>query len=195
MRFPDRHVPELVKTKLVPTELPETMLWANVSGVNYLTVTKQQHIPQYCGSCWAQAATSALSDRIKIMRKAQWPDINIAPQPLVSCIDYGCDGSWSLSAYEWIKNNNITDETCSVYQARGISNGLECSPIIKCKNCSPGSDKCEVPESYLVYTVEEYGSVYGEENMQQQILQHGPISCGIAVTEALLNYTGGVFED
>ena len=35
---------------------------------------------QYCGSCWAQAATSSLSDRIKIARSAAWPDINIAPQ-------------------------------------------------------------------------------------------------------------------
>ena len=45
-----------------------------------MTQTKNQHIPQYCGSCWAQAATSSLSDRIKIARKAAWPDINIAPQ-------------------------------------------------------------------------------------------------------------------
>ena len=41
---------------------------------------KNQHIPQYCGSCWAQAAASSLSDRIKIARKAAWPDINISPQ-------------------------------------------------------------------------------------------------------------------
>ncbi len=39
-----------------------------------------QHIPQYCGSCWAQAASSSLSDRIKIARKAAWPDVLIAPQ-------------------------------------------------------------------------------------------------------------------
>ena len=54
--------------------------WGDVNGVNYLTQTKNQHIPQYCGSCWAQAATSSLSDRIKIARNAAWPDINIAPQ-------------------------------------------------------------------------------------------------------------------
>ena len=44
---------------------------------------------QYCGSCWAQAATSSLSDRIKIARKAAWPDINIAPQVF-------CCSSWCL---------------------------------------------------------------------------------------------------
>ena len=49
-----------------------------------LPQTKNQHIPQYCGSCWAQAATSSLSDRIKIARKAAWPDVNIAPQVRLS---------------------------------------------------------------------------------------------------------------
>jgi len=61
------------------SDLPETHIWNNVDGVNYLTNLKNQHIPQYCGSCWAQAASSSLSDRIKIARKAAWPDVNIAP--------------------------------------------------------------------------------------------------------------------
>jgi hypothetical protein len=72
--------------EMVPKEdLPKNWDWGNIDGVNYLTNMRNQHIPQYCGSCWAHAATSALSDRIKIARKAAWPDINIAPQVLVSC--------------------------------------------------------------------------------------------------------------
>jgi 23S rRNA C2498 (ribose-2'-O)-methylase RlmM len=33
---------------LSATDLPHTFWWGNVSGVNYLTPTRQQHLPQYC---------------------------------------------------------------------------------------------------------------------------------------------------
>jgi cathepsin X len=82
-------------------DLPTDYFWGNVSQVNYLTYQRNQHIPIYCGSCWAFAATSAFGDRIKIARKAKWPDINIAPQILISC-DYnenGCHGGDARTAY------------------------------------------------------------------------------------------------
>lgn len=59
--------------------VPDDFHWGNVNGVNYLTNMRNQHVPTYCGSCWAHATTSSLSDRIKIARNAQWPDINLSP--------------------------------------------------------------------------------------------------------------------
>jgi cathepsin X len=118
-----------VREPLAPVkDLPETFIWNNVDGVNYLTNLRNQHVPSYCGSCWAHAATSAMSDRIKIARKAAWPDINVAPQVLISCSgDDGCHGGEAYNAFEWMHTNEITDETCSIYRARGHDNGAKCS--------------------------------------------------------------------
>ena len=137
-----------------------------------------------------------MSDRIKIQRKAVWPDINISPQVLVSCemTDFGCNGGEALNAYKYIHDYNITDETCSNYQARGHTNGLNCSDEVKCLNCMPGKG-CFVPASYYTYSVDEYGPVNGEESMMSEIFHRGPIVCSIAVTDALENYTGGVLND
>jgi cathepsin X len=176
--------------------LPQNYWWGNVSGTNYLTVQRNQHIPIYCGSCWAFAVTSSLSDRIKIMRKAQWPDVNLSPQVIISCVDRGsgCGGGDTKDAYEWIFHNNITDETCSPYQAYGHDNGLGCSAEIKCKNCMPNKG-CWAQERAKIYGIEEYGAISGEAAMMNEIYQRGPITCLIAVTEELLNYTGGIFRD
>jgi cathepsin X len=176
-------------------DLPASLFWGNVTGTNYLTLARNQHIPEYCGACWAFASTSALSDRIKIARKAAWPDVNLSPQVLVSCEmdDFGCNGGDPLNAYKFISEQGITDETCSVYQARGHTNGLECSDMVWCKNCEPHKP-CEVPHSYPKWHISEYGIVSGEEDMIRE-LQRGPIACGIDANQALDDYTGGIFED
>lgn len=191
-------IPEsrVIKALEPVNSLPEAWDWSNVNGVNYLTNMRNQHIPQYCGSCWAHATTSALSDRIKIARKAAWPDINISPQVLISCEtkDDGCHGGWHLNAYEWMANNEVTDETCSIYRARGLDNGQTCNSMSMCRNCNPG-EACFIPDEYRVYGVEEYDLVSGEDNMMQEIYQRGPIACSVASIQSLDDYTGGIYCD
>ena len=60
----------LPNTYIDDSALPESFSWGNVDGVSYLSKSLNQHIPQYCGSCWAHGAMSALADRIKIARGA-----------------------------------------------------------------------------------------------------------------------------
>jgi len=83
--------------------MPQSFVWSNVNGVNYLTKNLNQHIPVYCGSCWAHGSISSLADRIKIMRKAAWPDINLSIQFLLNCQMGGsCNGGDHLATYKAI---------------------------------------------------------------------------------------------
>ena len=50
-------------------DIPDEFLWNDVEGVNYLSWTVNQHLPQYCGSCWAQSTLGAMADRINIQSK------------------------------------------------------------------------------------------------------------------------------
>ena len=67
-------------------KLPATFVWNNVKGHNFLTKSLNQHIPQYCGSCWAHGAMSALGDRIQIASgKHRAQDVNLAIQHILNC--------------------------------------------------------------------------------------------------------------
>jgi cathepsin X len=57
-----------IKSPLRHTEVPREWRWDTSPDKNLLTYVRNQHIPEYCGACWAFAVSGAMSDRIKIMR-------------------------------------------------------------------------------------------------------------------------------
>merc|ERR1712100_818181 len=60
-------------------------------------------IPQYCGSCWAHGAVSALQDRIKIARGAKGIDIQLSVQHVLNCANVGsCHGGTLDGPYQWM---------------------------------------------------------------------------------------------
>ena len=91
----------------------------DIDGVSYVSVSRNQHIPQYCGSCWAFSAASAVSDRLRLMTKGAWPTQELSPQVIVNCASdaHGCHGGNMLSAYKVMKTMGVPEEGCMRYTA------------------------------------------------------------------------------
>mmetsp|Transcript_60365 Transcript_60365/g.165382 ORF Transcript_60365/g.165382 Transcript_60365/m.165382 type:complete len:331 (-) Transcript_60365:442-1434(-) len=190
--------------------LPDAFTWCNKDGVNYCTMSRNQHIPQYCGSCWAHGAISALGDRIKIARGAKGIDINLAVQHVLNCGDVGsCHGGSVDGPYQWLHSlsksgTGIAYETENPYMACSSESevGLctagkwTCTAENVARTCStfPPSGKCVGLSKYPNATISEYGSISGAKAMQKEIFARGPISCGIDASP-ILKYTGGIATD
>lgn len=194
---------------LLSTEaLPAALNWCDKDGVNYCTMSRNQHIPQYCGSCWAHGAVSALGDRIKIARKGQGVDINLSVQHMLNCGNIGsCHGGSVTGPYQWIhsmsqRGMGISYETsnpymaCSSESSEGFCGHADwsCNDMNIARTCSTFSDsggKCVGLKRYPNATISEYGSISGADAMAKEIAARGPISCGIDAVP-ILKYTGGI---
>jgi len=196
--------------------VPPAFNWCNFDGEgknsrSYCTKSLNQHIPQYCGSCWAHGAVSALADRIKIARHATGADVNPSVQHILNCGNVGsCHGGSVDGPYQWIHEISrtgagISYDTANPYMAcsseseQGFCPEADwtCTPANIARTCG-SFDKEEGPcaglDSYPNATISEYGSISGKAAMQKEILLRGPITCGIDAGP-LLKYEKGIISD
>lgn len=195
---PDVHAWE----SLLPEAVPANWDWRNVNNTNFLSWNKNQHIPVYCGSCWAQGSTSALADRFNILTGNKNPTpIALNAQVIVNCQAGGsCNGGNPGGVYEYAHETGIPDSSCEQYVAHNL--GHQCKAIDICKECKPpvcpvGKDcqeNCWAVD-YKHYYVSKYYSLSGKDKMKAEIYANGPISCGIMVTDKFENYTGGIYSE
>lgn len=140
-------------------ELPDQFDWRNVNGISYVTRNLNQHIPQYCGSCWAHAASSSMADRLKIARNATWPDIDLSVQYALNCLTHAgtCNGGSDLLLYEEFQKTGVPDETCEAY----IAADEVCNEEDRCRNCfgPPGHGFCFAQSEYVVYQAKNFGYI------------------------------------
>jgi len=192
--------------------LPKDFDWRNVNGQNFATADLNQHQPYYCGSCWIHGTTSALNDRIKIMRRARFPDVILSRQSLMNCIPDptgagpppGCHGGDPIMIHKFMHEHKVPDETCLSYSALN----QECTPLDVCRNCfrvmppdpnnpfKPGP--CWGEPTFIGYGVSDYGQMSGEAAMMKEIYARGPIACSFVTTpEFVQNYANnaGVLRD
>lgn len=195
--------------------VPDSFTWCNNSGVNYCTRMRNQHIPQYCGSCWAHGSTSALADRIKIAQKALGGEITLSIQHMLNCGDAGsCHGGSIMGPYAWIHRRSVLTgsgiayETVNPYMACS-SESLEglckftvgqwkCNALNTARTCGTFKEaggSCVGLSHYPNATISEYGEITeGADAMAAEIYARGPISCGVDATP-ILDYTGGIISD
>lgn len=192
-------------------DMPDNYNWCDKDGVNYCTMNRNQHIPQYCGSCWAHGAISALGDRIKIARDGKGIDINLSVQHVLNCINekplalYGgsCYGGSVDGVYQWMHKENVelSYETSNPYIAcsNDSSEGFcarirqSCSTGVA-RTCATFGEPCVELSQYPNVTISEYGDATGQTQMMTEIYARGPISCGIDAAP-ILEYTGGIATD
>jgi len=193
------------------TTYPDNFTWCDKDGVNYCTMSRNQHIPQYCGSCWAHGSVSALGDRIKIARGGKGIDINLSVQHILNCGNVGsCHGGSTTGPYYWVKSigdktgTGISYETSNPYMAcssesqDGICPHADwtCTPENVARTCIfPPTGFCSHLDTYPPNaTIAEYGEISGARKMQAEIYARGPIACGIDASP-ILTYTSGIATD
>jgi len=186
--------------------------WCDKDGVNYCSISRNQHIPQYCGSCWAHGTMSALADRVKIARGSQgFIDINPSIQHLLNCGGVGtCYGGSLDGPYQWLhgisrKGGGVSYETAQPYLAcspdskEGFCPHVDttCKPINVARTCGSFSQEggpCTGLSQYPNISISAYGSISGPKHMMREIFHRGPIACGIDAVP-LLNYESGIVKD
>ena len=150
-----------------------------------------------CGSCWAFAAATVLSDRLCIASK-QTIQTRLSPQDVLSCCfscGNGCDGGFSSGAWDYfiqsgiVSGNNYGDnQWCMSYQIPPDSQDHDTPPCRRtCQtntSISYFNDRHKASSGYLLA---------GEEAFKKEISTNGPIVSGFTVYADFRNYKSGVY--
>jgi len=168
-------------------ELPDSFNWRDQ---NLVTVELNQHIPQYCGSCWVHSTVSTIADRLKIQNKGIGRDVIPSVQAVLNCgrLVGSCSGGDVHALLRWWNKNPLPDVTCMAYEARDgtcSENGYDF-----CRTCN-STGLCAPVTEYRKVKVEDYYRVVGDDNIMQEIYKNGPVICYLN-SDCIDNYTGGV---
>lgn len=138
-----------------------------------------------CGACWAFANAAAYQVEQRLWNGK---DVDVSEQQLVNCVPptvmsgNNCEGQWPEVAWEYLTEHGIAQESKVPYRA--------------------AMQTCDLTKEEGDYKVVRWSFV-GERDPREPtddeiklaLVTHGPVVATVRVTDAMQNYTSGVFDD
>ena len=163
----------------------EEYSWTNYQNKDFTTPVKDQ---EGCGGCWVFAAIGVLESVIKIKEECPFFNPDLSEQYILSCLPLAgsCYGGWPYKALRLMlqdtnEGNNINGcvmEHCLSYRA---------DDDLPCENkCSCWKQHC-IPLKDCGYFVPD-GTMDGRMLIKSQIMQTGPVTSSILVTEDFIRW-------
>jgi cathepsin B len=173
-----------------------------------------------CGSCWAFSSTESFNDRY-CMATGDATTL-MAPEDTVSCcsgrkcsFSMGCNGGQPAGAWSWFTETGVTTggdnsdvgsgTSCKPYSMTSCAHHVEptgdmpaCDDVetYSTPKCTSTCNEATYPTSFSDdkhFAKTSYG-IKGEENMQREIMEKGPISVAFTVYEDFEAYSSGVYQ-
>jgi len=188
----------------IPASFDSRLVWPHCPSI------KEIRDQGSCGSCWAFGAVEAMSDRICITSHAT-ENFHISAEDLLSCCDgcgMGCNGGFPEAAWEFFEERGLvtggqygTKQGCRPYSIPHCDHHVKgkygpCKGILptpKCvKKCEAGYNKTYVSDKH--YGVSAYAVEGIVENIQMEIMKHGPVEAAFTVYADFPSYKSGVYQ-
>ncbi|ORC88041.1 cysteine peptidase C (CPC) [Trypanosoma theileri] len=190
---PRRFTEEELRVK-VPDTFEASEKWSNCPTIPEIRDQSD------CGSCWAVAAASAMSDRFCTIGGVQ--DVRISSGDLMSCCTscgFGCNGGYPEKAWEFFADTGIVSEYCQPYPFPACAHHSNSSKYPSCPSHGYDTPTCNATCTDKTIPLIKYKgntsySLSGEEDFKRELYLRGPFEVAFTVYADFLAYKSGVYK-
>jgi len=169
--------------------------------------TKEVRDQANCGSCWAFGAAEAMTDRLCIFSNGS-NTVHLSAADLNSCCSscgMGCNGGYPSAAWSYwvhsglVSGGNYKGGGCFPYQLPNCDHHTTgkygpCPAVVPTPACTK---KCENQATWATdkhFGSSSYGVPARVADIQNEIMNHGPVEVAFSVYEDFLTYKSGVYH-